>query len=482
VIPVFQNIPANNLDEEGGMETLGISLAENGELDSLLLSSEDEGLESVSIDEASENKIYDARGDILAIYTKEANRFALLSPEEERKLIEIEKGSDEAGASEARKKLINCNLRLVIKIASGFHKYWMNNLMDLIQEGNLGLMHALRKFEPDKGVKLSYYASFWIKAYILKFIMQNWKLVRIGTTQAQRKLFYNLKREKEKLKALGFEPSSEMLAEVIGVSSAEVEEMEQRLGGWDLSLDAPLRENSEENHINFLPSFDPQVVEVLADAKEKELLNKYLDEFRRGLNRKEASILDLRLLDDSPLTLEEIGGKHEISRERIRQIEERLIDKIRNFLNNKSAQVKREAELVAQKSKRNGRKPSLSRVIKKDSEDSADAFVIKWIDSDLVLRDAESKITKQEDGSKGKPNEQLEKELTVTVPFGDVVLKTQFLEKQVPVLEVVSHPDSAQIVSCARQCPFSKLMPFIELIVDISIAFKKHGDRSNSAK
>ena len=166
--------------------------------------------------------------------------------------------------------MITSNLRLVIKIALEFQKYWMKNLLDLIQEGNIGLMHAIKKFDPYRGIKLSYYASFWIKAYILKFIMDNWKLVKIGTTQSQRKLFYNLKREKEKLRALGFEPGPKLLADALNVREEEVIEMDQRLGGWELSLDAPLKEGSDEYHKNFLPTTEPQVEEILAQAELKD--------------------------------------------------------------------------------------------------------------------------------------------------------------------------------------------------------------------
>ena len=176
--------------------------------------------------------------DPLQAYLREANRYNLLTPEEEKSLSIRYR---ETGDKEAAYKLITSNLRLVIKIALEFQKYWMKNLLDLIQEGNIGLMQAIKKFDPYRGIKLSYYASFWIKAYILKFIMDNWKLVKIGTTQSQRKLFYNLKREKEKLRALGYEPGPKLLAEVLQVREEEVVEMEQRLGGWELSLDAPLR-------------------------------------------------------------------------------------------------------------------------------------------------------------------------------------------------------------------------------------------------
>jgi RNA polymerase sigma-32 factor len=267
--------------------------------------------------------------DLVQRYIREANRFALLTPEEEKALTSH---FHETGDKDTGYKLITSNLRLVIKIALEFQKYWMKNLLDLIQEGNIGLMHAIRKFDPYRGIKLSYYASFWIKAYILKSIMDNWKLVKIGTTQSQRKLFYNLKREKEKLRALGFEPGPKLLAEVLQVREEEVIEMDQRLGGWELSLDAPLKEGSDEYHKNFLPALEPQVEEVLAQTELKDLFRLKLSEFRQNLNDKEADILKLRLLAEKPLTLQEIGARHRISRERVRQIEDRLIKRLRHFL------------------------------------------------------------------------------------------------------------------------------------------------------
>ncbi len=267
--------------------------------------------------------------DLVQRYIREANRFALLTPEEEKYLTTR---YHETGDRETGSQLITSNLRLVIKIALDFQKYWMKNLLDLIQEGNIGLMHAIKKFDPYRGIKLSYYASFWIKAYILKFIMDNWKLVKIGTTQSQRKLFYNLKREKEKLRALGFEPGPKLLADALNVREEEVIEMDQRLGGWELSLDAPLKEGSDEYHKNFLPSLEPQVEEILARAELKDMFRQKLEEFRQDLNEKEMDILNLRLLAEKPLTLQEIGARHRISRERVRQIEDRLIKKLRQFL------------------------------------------------------------------------------------------------------------------------------------------------------
>jgi RNA polymerase sigma-32 factor len=267
--------------------------------------------------------------DPLQAYLREANRFSLLTPEEEKALTISYR---ETGDKEVAYKLITSNLRLVIKIALEFQKYWMKNLLDLIQEGNIGLMQAIKKFDPYRGIKLSYYASFWIKAYILKFIMDNWKLVKIGTTQAQRKLFYNLKREKEKLRALGYEPGPKLLSDVLQVREEDVVEMEQRLGEWELSLDAPLKNGSDEYHKNFLPATDPQVEEILADAELKGVFRRKLAEFRHTLSDKELDILDSRLLAEKSLTLQEIGARHGVSRERVRQIEDRLIKKLRQYL------------------------------------------------------------------------------------------------------------------------------------------------------
>jgi RNA polymerase sigma-32 factor len=272
--------------------------------------------------------------DLVQRYIQEANRFALLTPEEEKALTTH---FHETGDREAGSRLVTSNLRLVIKIALEFQKYWMKNLLDLIQEGNIGLMHAIKKFDPYRGIKLSYYASFWIKAYILKFIMDNWKLVKIGTTQSQRKLFYNLKREKEKLRAQGFEPGPKLLADALNVREEEVIEMDQRLGGWELSLDAPLKEGSDEYHKNFLPATEPQVEEMLANAELKGMFRRKLAEFRTELNDKELDILDLRLLAEKSLTLQEIGARHHISRERVRQIEDRLIKRLREYLKNEIA-------------------------------------------------------------------------------------------------------------------------------------------------
>ncbi|MBE9522314.1 MAG: RNA polymerase factor sigma-32 [Proteobacteria bacterium] len=263
------------------------------------------------------------------MYLWEIRRYRLLTKEEE---IELAIRYREKNDQEAGQKLILANLRLVVKIAMDFHRYWMKNLMDLIQEGNVGLMQAIRKFDPHKGIKFSYYASFWIKAYILKFIMENWKLVKIGTTQAQRKLFFNLTKEKERLLSLGYDPEPKLLAERLDVKKDEIIEMAQRLGGWEVSLDAPVKEDSKQDYSSFLPSPESGADELISVKERRELLQEKLEEYRNTLSGKHRDIFDNRILTEEPLTLQELGDKHSISRERVRQIQEKILKKAKEWL------------------------------------------------------------------------------------------------------------------------------------------------------
>lgn len=267
--------------------------------------------------------------DPLQMYLLEVKRFHLLTREEELELAaKVRKEKDEKAAY----RLITSNLRLVVKIAMDFHRYWTKNLLDLIQEGNLGLLQAVRKFDPYRGIKFSYYASFWIKAYMLKFVMDNWKLVKIGTTQSQRKLFFNLAKERDKLIAEGFNPEPRLLAERLDVKEEEVIEMSQRLGGWELSLTAPVGDDSREVYGSFLPDPSSNSEEQISDTETRNLLTEKLQEFRRTLSGKEADIFDNRILAEKPLTLQQLGDKYSISRERVRQIQEKLIRSIKKWL------------------------------------------------------------------------------------------------------------------------------------------------------
>ena len=262
-------------------------------------------------------------------YLQEISQYELLSREETDELAIRFK---ETGDQDAAYRLVSSNLRLVVKVAMDFQKYWMQNFMDLIQEGNVGLVQATKKFDPYRGVKFSYYAAYWIRAYVLKFIMDNWRLVKIGTTQAQRKLFFSLNKERKLLEAQGFQPEPKLLAERLNVKEREVIEMSQRMDNWDVSLESPLRSDSDDEQKNFIPSKGPNIESTVAGKEIKLKLAELLEVLKDKLNDKENMILEQRLLTDEPLTLQTIADKFAISRERVRQIEVNLLKKMKKYL------------------------------------------------------------------------------------------------------------------------------------------------------
>jgi RNA polymerase sigma-32 factor len=262
-------------------------------------------------------------------FLAEISRYPLLSREEEETLTKAYyKTRDPKLAS----RIVTANLRLVVKIALDFQKFWMQNFSDLVQEGNIGLIHAVKKYDPYKGVKFSYYSSFWIKAYILKFVMDNWRLVKIGTTQVQRKLFYNLRKEKSRLLALGFEPVPKLISDRLNIPEKDVIEMEQRMGSWELSMDAPVKEGSEDKCLDFFPTDETAVEADVAREEIRASLKGHLAAFKEQLQGKEQVIFEERLLNEEPKTLQELGNIFGVSRERVRQIEVRLKKKLRAFL------------------------------------------------------------------------------------------------------------------------------------------------------
>jgi RNA polymerase sigma-32 factor len=266
--------------------------------------------------------------DPLQRYLSEISKYNLLTREQER---ELGVRYQEYGDLDAAYVLVTSNLRLVVKIALEFQRVWMQNLLDLIQEGNIGLMQAVKKFDPYKNVKFSYYASFWIKAYILKFIMDNWRLVKIGTTQGQRKLFFKLKKEKQKLIDEGFDPKPKLLSERLGVSEREIVDMDQRLDGWDVSLDAPLKDDSDTERIEFLSAEATSIEDQVAKKEMESLLREKIAQFRKKMTKRELEIFDSRIFSDSPATLQEIGDRYGISRERVRQVEKNIVKKMREY-------------------------------------------------------------------------------------------------------------------------------------------------------
>lgn len=268
--------------------------------------------------------------DSLHLYLREIGRFPMLKPDEE---FELARRVQETGDSDAAFRLVSSHLRLVVKIAVDFQRRWMQNVLDLIQEGNVGLMRAVNKFDPQKGIKFSYYAAFWIRAYILKFIMDNWRMVKIGTTQAQRKLFYNLNRERQKLIAEGFDPDAATLAERLGVGEDQIVEMQQRLDASDMSLDATVGDDAgSATRMDFLPALGPGIEETFAGKEIAQLLHDNIRDILPSLSEKEIYILEHRLLTDDPATLREIGERYHVTRERVRQLEARLLQKLHTHL------------------------------------------------------------------------------------------------------------------------------------------------------
>lgn len=276
-----------------------------------------------------------SRRDALTVYLTEIGRHPLLSREEEDKVARhYVKYHDKASAE----KLVVSNLRLVVKIAMEYNRAF-HNLLDLIQEGNVGLMRAVTKFDPEKGARFSYYASWWIRAYILKYIVDNFKLVKIGTTQAQKKLFYNLMKEKRKLEGLGFEPRAKLLSERLDVKEKEVIEMEQRMGKSDLSFDAPKSFDSNALNIDFYTVEEENQEDAVERQQLKDQLFGSLDEFVHDLKEKEKRIFTERLYAEVPKTLQEIADEYGITRERIRQIEARVVDKLKAFFKQKGFDI-----------------------------------------------------------------------------------------------------------------------------------------------
>jgi RNA polymerase sigma-32 factor len=273
------------------------------------------------------------RYDALQAYMRDVHRYSVLDAEAQRQLAVQYR---ETGDVDAARQLVTSNLRLVVKIAYDYRRAY-RNVMDLIQEGNIGLMQAVKKYDPYKGVKLSSYAAWWIRAYILRFILNNWRLVKLGTTQAQRKLFFNLNKEKARLAALGIEPTAENIAERLEVTADDVNSMDRRLSAGEMSLDTPVGndEGKGQARVDLLPALGMRVDELLADEEVGRLLHDELHEFGKTLKGKEHRIFYERLLADDPRTLQDLGDAFGVSRERVRQLEKRLQDKLKKFLEEK---------------------------------------------------------------------------------------------------------------------------------------------------
>jgi len=280
--------------------------------------------EDTNIIKEIENKSLPIPFDPLKKYLAEVSKHPVLSREEEFELAEkIYKNKD----IDAAQKMVISNLKLVVKIALEYYSTYLN-ILDLIQEGNVGLLHAVKKYNPYKGTKFSTYASFWIRAYILKYIMDSWSLVKIGTTQGQRKLFYRLNKEKQKLEALGIFPAPQLLASTLDVKEEEVESMQKRLAYADISLETPVHEEGDDTIMDMIKTSE-NVEEIVADREMDGMLSERVAEFKKGLNEKELYIFENRIMTDESITLQEIGEKFNISRERVRQIENKVLNKFK---------------------------------------------------------------------------------------------------------------------------------------------------------
>ncbi|MFO7566950.1 MAG: RNA polymerase factor sigma-32 [Enhygromyxa sp.] len=270
--------------------------------------------------------------DPMAAYMAEVRRYPLLTREQEH---ELAVRWVEHGDQDAAKKLVTSNLRLVVKIANEYRRGYQN-LLDLVQEGNLGLLRAVQKYDPYRGVKLSTYSGWWIRAYVLKHILNNWRLVKIGTTQNQRKLFFNLRKQRDALIRAGVDPTAENIARELDVSTEEVVEMQKRMAAPDASLNAPLGSDDDggtpRTRLDLLEDTGEDPEDEVSGNQLKHLLYDKLRSFGSTLEGREAQLFTERLVADEPITLQEFGDRWGVSRERARQIEKRMVLRLRKYL------------------------------------------------------------------------------------------------------------------------------------------------------
>jgi RNA polymerase sigma-32 factor len=261
-------------------------------------------------------------------YLAEIRRYPPLTREDEQELARRYRAT---GDREALFRLITANLMLVVRVALSFRRA-AKNLLDLVQEGNLGLLQAIERFDPDVGVRLPTYAAWWVRAYIVKYLLDNVRQVRVGTTNARRKLLYNLRREKSRLEALGYETGPRQLAEHFGVTEEDVTDVQKALDARDVALDAPLGDEEDRTRAETIPSAAPSVEEEVARRELQERVQAALGRFRVGLSEREHAILDERILAEEPVTLQVLGDRFGTTREAVRQAEARLMARLKEFL------------------------------------------------------------------------------------------------------------------------------------------------------
>jgi RNA polymerase sigma-32 factor len=280
--------------------------------------------------------------DSLGVYLAEIGRHPLLTADEERSLARAYR---EKGDTRAAHRLVAANLRFVVKVASEYRSYGFR-IADLVQEGNLGLLKAVQKFDPDKGIRLVSYAVWWIRAYVQNYIVRSFSMVKLGTTQAQRKLFFSLARTKRELDRTSAEHGADSdgedvakVAEKLGVKPHEVEEMSRRMGGRDFSLDAPIGDDEGSAHLDHLADSAAAHDEELADAEHATMLRGGVASALAALDPRERFVIEQRVMRDDPLTLKDIGDHFGVSRERARQLELRAQAKLKLKLQALAAEV-----------------------------------------------------------------------------------------------------------------------------------------------
>jgi RNA polymerase sigma-32 factor len=267
------------------------------------------------------------RYDPLKRYLLEISRFAPLTREEEHRLAVL---YQQTGDRDAAYRLVTSNLRLVYKIAMIYNKVY-SNLMDLVQEGNIGLIQAVKRFDPFRGTRLPTYAAWWIKAYIIKFILDNSRMVKVGTTNARRKVLMNLNKEKRALEAKGITPTTRLLAESLGVDERDVIDVERGMSA-DLSLDAPIEGDGDRSYLDTLRRVEQSVDDKIAQGEFQALIEQKFEEFARTLSEREQIILKKRLIAEEPMTLQQIADIYGITREAVRVAEKRLVAKLKKYM------------------------------------------------------------------------------------------------------------------------------------------------------
>ncbi len=341
--PVSESAAADGGSDDGDGESQESDGDESADAENEEPVGEGESDDGEDVPVSSETAGSLAKFDAMATYLREVQRHPLLTPEQTHELaVKFVQTQDPRVAAQ----LVTANLRLVVKIAYEYRRAY-KNIMDLVQEGNIGLMQAVKRYDPYRGVKLSSYAAWWIRAYILRFILNNWRLVKLGTTQAQRKLFFNLRKKRQELQAMGIDPTHAEIAKQLNVPESDVAEMDARLAASEKSLDAPVGDSDGRSiaKVDLMPSAGEGPETLMADGELQSLLKDKLADFRKTLagKDKELAIFDNRLVAEDPLTLQELGDKFGISRERVRQLEQRLTSRLRDYLR---AEIGDAAELV----------------------------------------------------------------------------------------------------------------------------------------